>query len=210
MQTCPTSQISMLTVSTSRVETRARKDLPCRVKNAPRQSMRHCVEEYYQKKTECRLPWGDKDKLGNLMECNSTTEPVLFADFLDDLPKSKQGLFKLTGCHHQCEYLVSNGFLDKDFPTNNYVLLIFFYFGLQAFYPKIVLQNSYPRRRTLSHVVIINLVDGVSGEREVLAMDALELIANVGGYLGLLLGFSFWSACKVFIRRAEARVAMKV
>ena len=131
MQTCPTSQISMLTVSTSRVETRARKDLPCRVKNAPRQSMRHCVEEYYQKKTECRFPWGDKDKLGNLIECNSTTGPVLFADFLDDLPKSKQGLFKLTGCHHQCEYLVSNGFLDKDFPTNNYVLLIFFYFGLQ-------------------------------------------------------------------------------
>ncbi len=36
-------------------------------------------------------------------------------------------------------------------------------------------------------------------------MDELELVANVGGYLGLLLGFSFWSVCQGFMKRAERK-----
>ncbi len=75
--------------------------------------------------------------------------------------------------------------------------------SFQAFHPKTVMENSSRRRnRDLSHIVSLNLVEGISVEREVLAMDALELVANVGGYLGLLLGYSFWSLCKGFIRRA--------
>ncbi len=95
----------MVSIRTSKIETRARTDLPCREKNAPRKKLRKCVDDFYQRTAGCKFPWHDEE-LGISKDCNATTEPAMFANFLDDLPKSKQGLYKHTGCHHQCEYLV--------------------------------------------------------------------------------------------------------
>lgn len=43
----------------------------------------------------------------------------------------------------------------------------------------------------------------VTEEREVLAFDGLDLVGNVGGYLGLLLGFSAMSVCGFILRKVE-------
>ncbi len=44
---------------------------------------------------------------------------------------------------------------------------------------------------------------GVTLKREVLVFDALELIGNVGGYLGLLLGWSAMSLVRWYFKQAQ-------
>ncbi len=38
-----------------------------------------------------------------------------------------------------------------------------------------------------------------------LAFDRLDLVGNVGGYLGLLLGFSAMSVCGFILKKVEGR-----
>ncbi len=64
------------------------------------------------------------------------------------------------------------------------------------------LEMTLPNNRTYSTYVGIFLAPtGVTEKQEVLVFDALELIGNVGGYLGLLLGWSAMSLVDWYFKR---------
>ncbi len=96
----------MVSLNTVKEKHRQQEDLPCREEGSPRQKLRECVEDFYQKEARCRFPWAGKDELGHLKQCNWTSEPQKFSAFLDGLPRSKQAIYERTGCFHQCVFLV--------------------------------------------------------------------------------------------------------
>ncbi len=44
---------------------------------------------------------------------------------------------------------------------------------------------------------------GITMKREVLVFDALEMIGNIGGYLGLLLGWSAMSLVRLYFKHCK-------
>ena len=174
-----------LVFSTTQREDLNRKSSPCI--EDPDYDFQQCVRNYLAREIGCKLPW---DNSQDFNEC-STVEALLDYSATYHL-LSVSGLLMITnhtGCVKPCHYkehkIVS---LEQD-NTNNSLA---------------ELNQANTAEESFKHFLYIVATEEIVVEKEVPGYTALSLLADMGGSLGMFLGFSFigaWNTAESLIFR---------
>ena len=153
-------------------------DKPC--KSEPKNGLENCVRLFYHREMQCLLPWDTTNASSRqrLRFCDTRDDFLLFTNLTLTLAqKNQKDLFSFLDCDVPCQtmnYIVED-FLDDLIPCR---------FGI-----------CHPDEMMLTFSVVD---DNVYVEKETWLYDRINFVADVGGYLGLLLGVSAVSCFECF------------
>ncbi|TRY77461.1 hypothetical protein TCAL_16980 [Tigriopus californicus] len=133
-----------------------------------------CLDDYVERTIGCALPWrnGSNPKFAICQTSGQFLEYWTMVDHLIDWGESY--LYQITGCYTKC----------------------------RRHYLKVSKHNTIKAgndgKNAVSFITFVYKEPELSIETENLAYDSLDLIGDIGGYLGLLLGVSIltvWDLC---------------
>ena len=139
-----------------------RKLIPC--EESSHYSFINCVERNLSRKFECVIPWIMKS-MDNFTVCSDMKElrwiSMMYTEIMFH-DSDLKNVIKKTGCVKPCHY--------KEYELDQ--------------------EENWPGKRDSEFVILFSNSDVVI-EKELASYSAVSLISDIGGALGLFLGFSF-------------------
>ncbi len=195
------TDLAVDTVKTLKLSTNS---LPCKsdLDHSLKTGLFDCLEDYFEQNNGCILPWKLQEETEYHSKNCSNVED--FKDLLGaiiDRPFYSH-IYNVTKCKPFCEQLVKE--------IHHPILLVqqvSLDFLLQRYSYKKPFELKVPRKANdpSFNLRIYMSPNGVFSKKEVLVFDALEMIGNIGGYLGMLLGWSILSFFTAGCQKISAR-----
>ena len=140
----------------------------------PGYDYQHCVRNYLALEIGCKLPWDNSQEFN---ECSTIDDLLEYSIAYHKF--SVYGLLKITNqtkCVKPCNY-------------KQYKMI-----GQEQYNKKHSLEEANSTRIFAKHYVYIAATEEIVIEKEVAGYTGLSLLADMGGSLGMFLGFSFLGA----------------
>ena len=151
----------------------------------PKETLRKCLERYFNQRMKCRLPWFKPRTSPGLSECTEVSHTRKYLELIANMSElTKEKFMEEISCTSPCtmhEYQFEEAMASK-IPCSNGALCM---------------ENSP------LHMFAVQDAN-LYVSREVPLYDINSFIADVGGYLGLLLGASVISLYEWFMEMLQA------
>lgn len=168
-------KVNSYAIAFKRIEALSTEDNPC--SESPERELAKCLESHFLKRLRCRVPWMKPEKAeSQLPSCSSQAEFDQWKNETLSLASLGQSrLFELLNCSvpcHRIEFDIQesiDGFIDCSYLAG-------------------LVDGDNCTGISFVHFKVLDGI--VRVEKETLLYDGTNFIADIGGYLGLLLGVS--------------------
>ncbi len=166
-----------------------------------------CLEGYFQQNLgNCLMPWNVGLGNSTLPACNSD-QLKLYQEFMNNLLEvpTDENFYSSTGCAPSCDTHVSVmscsslktcvkfSLLHDEVFTLRFFNIFHFPVHSKVYSYNVAADETYASDHGAISLWITLKSNGVTLKNEALVFDALDMIGNIGGYLGLFLGWSLLS-----------------